>query len=124
MTELVAPPRTQAEPEGHIDTPFVGLRPFTAGEADFFFGRETEIRVLVANLRAVRLTLLYGPSGVGKSSILVAGVAEELRRRARRNLARRGNPELAVAVFDSWRGDPVAGLASVVEREVSALGAP
>src|SRR5439155_22699468 len=42
----------------------------------------------------------------------------------RTNLARRGSPDLAVVVFDSWRDDPVAGLATAVEREVAALGAP
>src|SRR5919199_6552645 len=107
MTDTVAPPQTTAETNVEIDSPFVGLRPFTAREADFFFGRENEIRVLVANLRAARLTLLYGPSGVGKSSILRAGVAQELRRRARRNLERRESPELAVLVLAPWGGDPV-----------------
>src|SRR5919201_2970757 len=124
MTETVAPPETRAEPQAQIKTPFVGLRPFTAREADFFFGRESEIRVLVANLRAARLTLLYGPSGVGKSSILGAGVAEELRARARSNLARRGKPELAVALFGSWQEDPTAGIVRAVGQEIAALGVP
>jgi WD40 repeat protein len=107
-----------------VGRPFVGLRPFTSSEANLFFGRDYDIRVIVANLQAARLTLLYGPSGVGKSSILVAGVAEELRRRARRNLSRRGRPELAVTVFSSWRDTPVAGLASAVEHEVKDLVGP
>ena len=45
----------------------------------FFFGRERESELVAANLMASRLTVLYGPSGVGKSSLLRAGVARRLR---------------------------------------------
>ena len=45
----------------------------------FFFGREKEMRLIAANLFASPLTLLYGASGVGKSSILRAGVINHLR---------------------------------------------
>ena len=40
-----------------------------------FFGREREREIVVANLVASRLTVLYGPSGVGKASLLRAAVA-------------------------------------------------
>ncbi len=43
---------------------------------------------------ASRLTLLYGPSGVGKSSVLNAGVAHHLRARPGAK-PRRGKPEFA-----------------------------
>src|SRR5580698_4604891 len=56
------------------DCPYVGLTPFTEEDAEFFFGRERERRIIAANLRTSRLTLLYGSSGVGKSSVLRAGV--------------------------------------------------
>ena len=61
------------------DCPYAGLMPFTEEQADFFFGREAEREIITANLMASRLTLLYGPSGVGKSSVLNAGVAHHLR---------------------------------------------
>src|SRR5689334_16802632 len=60
--------------------------------------------MIVANLFASRLTLLYGPSGVGKSSVLHAGVLPALR-------AREG--VLAVAVRD-WSGDPVAAIGTAL----------
>ena len=62
-------------------TPFKGLARFGDSELDerFFFGRERETEVVAANLMASRLTVLYGPSGVGKSSLLRAGVARRLR---------------------------------------------
>ena len=59
--------------------PYKGLEYYAEADAPFFFGREGEEEIVVANLLAARLTLLYGPSGVGKSSLLRAGVARRLR---------------------------------------------
>ena len=42
-------------------------------------GREEERDIITSNLLASRLTLLYGASGVGKSSVLHAGVAGRIR---------------------------------------------
>jgi WD40 repeat protein len=56
------------------DCPYVGLQPYTEQDREFFFGREKEERVVVSNLFAAALTVLYGASGVGKSSVLRAGV--------------------------------------------------
>ena len=61
---------------------------------------------------ASRLTVLYGPSGVGKSSLLRAGVARRLRELS-------GAP---VVVHDSWAEDPVAGLTASVRAECGDLG--
>jgi len=62
-------------------SPFKGLAAFEDSELDalFFFGRERERQVLLANLLAARLTVLYGESGVGKSSLLAAAVVRDLR---------------------------------------------
>jgi hypothetical protein len=84
--------------------------PYSEEDAPFFFGRDAEREIIIANLMASRLTLFYGPSGVGKSSVLRAGVAYHLRRLARENLDETGSPGFAVVVFNSWRDDPVAGL--------------
>ena len=77
-----------APPE--LRSPYKGLAPFEDSEQDalFFFGREREREVIVANLQASRLTVLYGSSGVGKTSLLGAGVARELRRSARARSSR------------------------------------
>ncbi len=95
--------------------PYKGLIPYAEEDAPFFFGREHERAVISANLLAARLTLLYGPSGVGKSSVLRAGVEHELRQLAQQNLVERGEPELAVVVFNSWRDDPIVGLSRAVQ---------
>jgi hypothetical protein len=99
-------------------SPFKGLAYFGDTEHDrrFFFGREREAEVVAANLMASRLTVLYGPSGVGKSSLLRAGVARRLR-----SLVPAGGGEeddaTQVVIVDSWRDDPILAVAS-------AAGAP
>ena len=64
-----------------VASPYKGLAAFEDSELDalFFFGRERDTEIVVANLIASRLTVLYGPSGVGKSSLLLAAVARRLR---------------------------------------------
>jgi hypothetical protein len=81
-------------------SPYQGLIPYTEQDANYFFGREKETRLIVANLFASPLTLLYGPSGVGKSSVLRAGVVNELSRRQ----------HLAVVVQSNWKSSPLARL--------------
>src|SRR5262249_6629251 len=51
--------------------PYVGLQPYTAAQRDYFFGRESDQRVIASNLYASRLTVLYGATGVGKTSVLI-----------------------------------------------------
>jgi WD40 repeat protein/DNA-binding winged helix-turn-helix (wHTH) protein len=54
--------------------PYPGLAPFTEGESEFFFGRESEIRQLWRKITTRKLLAVIGPSGVGKSSLLRAGL--------------------------------------------------
>lgn len=100
------------------ELPFKGLMPYEEADALFFFGREADCGVITSNLMASRLTVLYGPSGVGKSSVLHAGVAHQVRRLAQHNLKEIGKPEFAVVVHRSWRDDPVPGLLARVQESV------
>ncbi len=104
------------------DSPYKGLVPFEDSELDalLFFGRERESGIISENVLAARLTVLYGPSGVGKTSVLRAGVAHRLRSQARRHVEERGHPEFAVVVFDAWSEDPVGSLRAAVREELSA----
>ena len=88
-------------------SPYKGLNPFEDSELDalLFFGRERETEIVVANLIASRLTVLYGPSGVGKSSLLRAAVARSLRELPEEPL---------VVVFSSWSDDPNVALSDAV----------
>ena len=66
--------------------------------------------IVSSNLMSSRLTVIYGPSGVGKSSLLRAGVINYLKRTARANISKKGYPGIAIAIIDKWRDDPVEGL--------------
>jgi len=74
-------------------SPYVGLRPFREEDFPFFFGRDREIRVIASNLQARPLTVLYGASGVGKSSVLQAGIVRRLKDR----------PGTSVLYFRDWQ---------------------
>jgi hypothetical protein len=74
--------------------PYKGLQPYTENDRAFFFGRERDEQIIISNLYASQLTALYGASGVGKSSVLLAGVVPQLRDETR----------LAVVVFRNWQG--------------------
>ncbi|MFF9279699.1 nSTAND1 domain-containing NTPase [Streptomyces griseosporeus] len=59
--------------------PYRGLEPFTAEHARWFQGRKEAVQQVLTNLaRQRRLTLLLGPSGSGKSSLVQAGVLQAL----------------------------------------------
>jgi FHA domain len=77
-----------------MSSPWIGLRPYTAEERAYFHGRERDERILAANLRARTLTVVYGSTGVGKSSLLLAGVVPTLRKKR------------AVLLFRDWQGEP------------------
>jgi Novel STAND NTPase 1 len=91
------------------DSPYAGLNPFSVKDAPFFFGRDHERDLIVANLMASRLTVLYGPSGVGKSSVLNAGALNALRHTYGR-LAADGKPQIVAVAFQKWQTNPAAEL--------------
>ena len=62
------------------ECPYVGLDPFDSAHTDYFFGRRRESKIIADHVVARPLTVLYGPSGVGKSSILNVGVPVALRK--------------------------------------------
>ena len=106
-------------------SPYQGLRNYDEEDSEFFFGRDQERDVIIANLKASRLTILYGPSGVGKSSLLRAGVEAALSKAATISYARVGTPEFVPVVFSSWQEDPLGGLAAAITSAVERVtGAP
>jgi DNA-binding winged helix-turn-helix (wHTH) protein/WD40 repeat protein len=54
--------------------PYPGLAAFTEADAGLFFGREAETAAMWRRIAGHRLLAVVGPSGVGKSSFLRAGV--------------------------------------------------
>ena len=66
-------------PDVDRDNPWPGLSSFTEDLRGYFFGREKETEELVRLIRRNTLTVLFGQSGLGKSSLLQAGVFPLLR---------------------------------------------
>jgi WD40 repeat protein len=108
-------PVSLLEPE----RPYRGLTPYSEDDAALFFGREQECDIVIANMMASRLTLLYGASGVGKTSLLRAGVLHELQMSSRRNLADYGAPEFVAVYFNRWSADPVTALTRSIHESVA-----
>jgi len=59
--------------------PYAGLFAFREEDRDYFFGREREINTLTKLIDKKVLTVLFGKSGVGKTSLLRAGLIPRLR---------------------------------------------
>src|SRR3954468_18861194 len=59
--------------------PWPGLASFTEESRAFFHGRDEEISELTRRVQRKLLTVLFGQSGLGKTSILRAGVVPRLR---------------------------------------------
>ena len=72
---------------GKSRPPYRGMEPFGEGDAEIFFGRRDVLAELLARLRALRAEhpgdgealALVGPSGSGKSSLLMAGLLPAIR---------------------------------------------
>ncbi len=111
MTQTVPGNRRAA---AAADSPYVGLTHYTEEHAPLFFGREAERKRIIGNLRASRLTLLYAESGVGKSSLLRAGVAARVREAAEGRLSGRSSGRYVPVVFSSWGKAPVEGLVAAI----------
>jgi WD40 repeat protein len=112
-----APVSSRAGIAARPSSPYKGLAPFEDSEVDelLFFGRERDRAVIAANLVAARLTVLYGATGVGKSSVLRAGVARDLRALPERPL---------VVVHDAWADDPVGSLSDAIAAAVGVERGP
>ena len=71
----------RVERELRIDeSPYAGLNAFQESDANRFFGRTNEVAAVVNRLRDQPLLAVVGPSGIGKSSFVRAGVVPALKR--------------------------------------------
>ncbi|WP_428261962.1 protein kinase domain-containing protein [Haliangium sp.] len=97
----------------HTRPPFAGLAPFQGDDADRFFGRDRDTAALLARVRSQPLVAVVGASGVGKSSLVRAGVIPALTRSGegwRAHIVRPGRAPLAMLT------DLLAALASPTEE--------
>jgi hypothetical protein len=82
-TQLIRHLQSYLAPEGgHVSDeacPFRGLAAFGEDDAKYFFGRDGEIRTALWQLDSWPLLAVIGPSGVGKSSFVHAGLVPAVR---------------------------------------------
>lgn len=78
---VVKPDVPVPDPGEMVDerNPWLGLASFTEETRRYFFGREEEVAELARRVQRKLLTVLFGQSGLGKTSILRAGIVPRLR---------------------------------------------
>ena len=74
MTQPIADATTIDE-----KNPWLGLASYTEETRAYFYGREEEVAELARRVQRKLLTVLFGQSGLGKTSILRAGLVPRLR---------------------------------------------
>ena len=67
-------------PAGADTSSFIGLQSYTEDQSSSFFGRDKEIDNLTNLVQLNTLTIVFGRSGTGKTSLLNAGVFPKLRK--------------------------------------------
>jgi len=91
-----------------VKGPFVGLRPFRRSEAPLLFGRTDDTRRILNLVLSNPLTVVYGASGVGKTSLLRACLAQDL-----------DDEDAVVVTFDRWSAQNVfEALVGEIEAEI------
>lgn len=106
-----------------VHCPFKGLESFDVKDAHYFFGRERVVTELVARLTESSLVGIVGASGIGKSSLLRAGLLAALSSGRLPGsahwpqvLLRPGHAPIA-ALAAAVGGDPLTALAQLAPGE-------
>ncbi|HTR59746.1 MAG TPA: hypothetical protein VMM27_16330 [Casimicrobiaceae bacterium] len=73
------PDSTTAQSAVDAQHPWLGLDSFTEETRAYFYGRDEEVAELARRVQRKLLTILFGQSGLGKTSILRAGIVPRLR---------------------------------------------
>ena len=95
--------------------PWPGLFWYTEEQAHLFFGREAETEELLRLIQRETLTVLFGRSGLGKTSLLRAGVFPRLRQEGFFPVVLRLN-------YSAQAGSPVEQVKALTEAAARASG--
>ena len=106
MRKAAAPP---SAPQTQHASPYKFLDYYNPEDADIFFGRDREIRLLEQKFHNTRLLVLHGESGNGKTSLIRAGLMPRL------------SPEVFVPVYVRVLHDPLREIKRELLRQ---LGLP
>ncbi|HET6529912.1 MAG TPA: serine protease, partial [Actinoplanes sp.] len=113
---LVAAHPELGAPDPAEESPFRGLEPFRPEHAAQFRGRAVLTADVVALSGRQPLILLTGPSGGGKSSLLLAGVVPAVRRAGRAVAITRTLPDTSPSTLLAGLVLPVLDAAAEVDR--------
>jgi YD repeat-containing protein len=108
-TSTPAPPPSQAQ------NPWPGLFWYAEEQAHLFFGREAETEELLRLIQRETLTVLFGRSGLGKTSLLRAGVFPRLRQEG-------CFPVVLRLDYSPQAGNPVEQVKALTEAAARASG--
>lgn len=76
---MIAKKNSKTDKKTDQSRPFMGLRSFEEKNKPQFGGRNEEINLLCRHVEDNNLTIVYGTSGIGKTSLLKAGLMPKLR---------------------------------------------
>jgi|GEM_PF-44886 len=113
--EPVKEPPTETLPQvANPRNPYKGLKSFKTNDSQDFFGRaeltENLVSLIDENSRQARFLAILGPSGSGKSSVMMAGVLPKLREE---------KPDLILLDTIVPGTDPLANLTITLARHLS-----
>ena len=78
MTTIVSKTQTTRSAVD-AEHPWLGLNAYTEETQAYFFGRDAEISEMFTRVRDNPITILFGQSGLGKTSLLGAGLVPKLK---------------------------------------------
>jgi serine/threonine protein kinase len=126
-----SPGRYSPRALGQDESPYAGLASFQESDAGRFFGRSREIAAAALRIRDRPIMAIAGPSGVGKSSFVRAGLVPALKAAGENwecHVLRPGrNPLAALAgvtarLMQQDNGEGAANVAEDVEEQQFQLG--
>lgn len=97
--------------EQNIERPYRGMQTFSELHKDLFFGRAKPVNEIFSLLKNNLLTVIFGKSGIGKSSLINAGLVPKLRENFYL-------PVLVRIPFSDAAIDPLAYTYACIEAEV------
>jgi hypothetical protein len=106
-----------------IKEPFIGLKFFSEEDSKYFFGRDKQVRVITNAFSLQKITILYGESGVGKSSIIGGGIIPHLKEQSDINSTDDGGPSALIVYLRDWASysDPFEWIFTTIRLELGRL---
>lgn len=98
---------------------YPGLRPFVKEESAVFFGRNVEIEQLIDSIKVNKSFILFGKSGLGKSSLISAGVLPKLvKQHIAPVIIRFYNANTAQGSKETKQDDPLLNITTELKKQL------